>query len=228
MISQGRLFVLLFCLSIATTAFGYPEVPEIDYESIDYQYQIFYDDFGNPECVGNLSFYISVPEESEFLIIARAITEPGDENPFYSGKILYVIDDEDLNSIKIEMEHVPWNSKIKILSYTRDGTESVSEPFDVWDYLETEDWELLTLSVSELVSEGLPIVITLKGRKLYVNYLMSGSPVYMDIFNLNGIVISSSIILSDTVISIENVDSPVIMVVAKCNNKLFNFKILVK
>lgn len=191
---------------------------------VEYSYNLFYDSKSNLECVGSLSFSISLPTNTDTFILERTSphTRGTFREHFFATKALHPATTTELTLPKIY-----WGTYFRIRALLTDGNSISSPIYAVNDYIDSTDLETLLNQGSSSIenTDEVNIYLNVDNKKLNVTF-----PEHLSlfVFDLYGKCIFNGDIRQSTTIPLDDVTSPFIIVRYKTSKTTITKKLRIQ
>ncbi len=220
------LMFLAFSINVKAMSIDTIELMDSDeplIQDITYDYQLFYDyNWSGFDCVGTLSFSVSLPGNTSRLLFYRTtsyITDPSDL--FFGAVAEYPI--TSITSTNIIIPNMHWGIYFKICAIFPNGDRVYSPIYSINDYIDPQDLDLILSSVE--VAEINEVGLHVENQNLYVNAPVTLS---LSVFDLSGKLLFTGEIQQSAVIPLDNTSSPVVIVTYKTSSATKTIKMLIQ
>lgn len=222
------LFVILACSinaqarNISTLESEAQDEPLI--YDVTYSYDLISNSQSKIECVGSLSFFVSLPPNTDTFILER--TNPYNRGTFrekfFLSKALYPVTTTELTLPKIY-----WGTYFRICAIFTDGTRTFSPTYSVNDYIDPTDLETLLNQGSASVenTEEEKVCLYVNNHKLQVS---TPELLSLFVFDLYGKCIFNGDIHQATTIPLDNITSPFVIVRYKTSETTITKKLQIQ
>lgn len=189
-----------------------------------YSYNLFYDSKSNLECVGSLSFSISLPTNTDTFILERTSphTRGTFREHFFATKALHPATTTELTLPKIY-----WGTYFRICAVFTDGTKTFSPTYPVNDYIDPTDLETLLNQGSASVenTDEKKVCLYVDNHKLHIS---TPELLSLFVFDLYGKCIFNGDIYQATTMPLDNITSPFIIVRYKTSKTTITKKLWIQ
>lgn len=224
--SLSKLRLLIF-LSLSVFSFSVKAVGNVVNNAnvdslisgIGYDYQLFNNNQNELDCVGVLKLTITASSDVETLLFERTkphISEVKDANFLFKSEIPY---NKNESVINFSFPNIYWGSYFMICAIFNDGSRAYSTSYSVNDFIEKSDLKYLEdkseLEQIDTDTDAPSIYIVDKNLHVDSSVLFS-----LSIFDLSGRLLQSGKFIRSTMIPLDNIESP--MVVVKCTTSSFS------
>lgn len=217
-------FLLVFALIANAGNSGMPESEIQDdplIQDISYSYSLFYGKKTVLDCSGTLGLSLSLPTNVSKLIFERTTSHI--INPDLNN-LHFIVKSEIPVTPYLEISNIYWGTYFRICAILTDETRIYSAIYSINDYIDRVDLESL-LSSSSIEDTSIDkISLHIENNNLYVT---TPDTLCLNLFDLYGTRIYSGIIHHSDVISLNNINSPFIIVSYKTKSNIIkSIKIL--
>lgn len=208
--------------SISSLESETPDEPLI--YDVTYSYDLFYDNKSKLECIGSLSFSISLPTNTDTFILERTshYTRGTFREHFFATKALHPA-----TTTELTLPTIYWGTYFRLSAIFTDGTRTFSPTYSVNDYIDPTDLEALLNQGSSFVenTDEEKVCLYVNDKKLHVS-----TPEFLSlsVFDLYGKCIFNGDIHQETTIPLDNITSPFIIVRYKTSKTTITKKILIQ
>lgn len=188
-------------------------------QDITCNYQLFYNNDSELDCVGTLSLLISLPENTSYLIFERTpshMTYFNINDVIFRGKTYYS------TTSNITKPNMYWGTYFKICAIFPNGDRVYSPIYSINDYIDPQDLDLILSSVED--AEINEVDVQIENKNLYINAHESLS---LSVFDLSGKLLFTGEIQQTAVIPLDNTSSPVVIVTYITSSTTKTIKMLI-
>lgn len=190
-------------------------------QNINYEYQLISKSQDELDCVGTLSFSISLPPNATILLFER--TTPHVTDP---GNLRFLLKSEyPIATTSITIPDVYWGTYFRIGTTLTNGNKEYSPIYSINDYISSSDLERLMNQSSVETIDTDSIRLYTKNKNLYIE---TTEIIFISIFDLSGKPIYSEDISQPTVLPLYNIDSPCVIATYKSLNTVITKKVLLQ
>ena len=188
-------------------------------QDITYDYQLFYNNDSELDCVGTLSLLISLPENTSYLIFERTpshMTYFNINDVIFRGKTYYS------TTSNITKPNMYWGTYFRVYAVLSNGDIVYFSTYSINDYIDPQDLDLILSSVEN--AEINEVDLHVENKNLYVN---AHETLSLSVSDLSGNLLFTGEIQQTAVIPLDNTSSPVVIVTYKTSSTTKTIKMLI-
>ncbi len=190
-------------------------------QDITYDYQLFYNNDSELDCVGTLNLSISLPGNTSHLLFERTRSHITGSDP--SNVIFKVKSEYPITSTNIINPDMYWGTYFRICAIFSNGDRVYSPTYSINDYIDPQDLDLLLSSVEG--AEINEIDLQIENKNLYVN---AHETLSLSVFDLSGKLLFTGEIQQTAVVPLDNTSSPVVIVTYRTSSATKTIKMLIQ
>lgn len=221
------LMIVAFSVNVKAKKMDVPqseiqEMPLI--ENVTYSYELFPDFQMTLDCIGTLSFTLSLPSDVSVSNLIFEKTKSKIIDPDLSDLRFLVKSEYPVTTASITKTDIYWGTYFRVRAILSDGNDICPPVYSVNDYIDHKDLEsiLSQSSVKDIDTDNMSLYI--EDKNLCIT---TSEPLTLDIFDLQGNHIYSGNIQTSAIISLDQVNAPFIIARYKTSNTIKTKKILV-
>lgn len=216
----------LLGIYMANKAIGQNEDVKIWVDNVSFDYEMT-ENNGSPNCYGAMKFTVHVSPDVERIVLERSRNHVLDVDKVLAFLKQTLKPEENQTSVDVNIDNASWGKYFRVWAYLPDGNHAHTPFFSTNDYMNSEDLKTIldAAGVEDIESDADATVIRLDGKNLIVD--VSGS-VNLIVADLNGRNIFSGEVKQSTVIPLDCVTTPFVVVRYVAADKVFTKKFIVR